>query len=225
MYSSLSVFTKNDFFSIESINFVLEQMPMILPIVAYGDPVLKREAQEIEDSYPNLDKLIENMFETMYEAAGVGLAAPQIGESIRLFIVDGSPFAEPEEDGGIDPRAVGLDDFKKVFINPVIEEENGEEWGFNEGCLSIPEIREEVYRKERVTVSYYNEKWELKEEEFDGYAARIVQHEYDHVDGVLFTDRISPLKKRLLSKKLGNISKGDIKVSYRMRFPLRKKQR
>lgn len=200
-------------------------MPMILPIVAYGDPVLKREAQEIEDSYPNLDKLIENMFETMYEAAGVGLAAPQIGESIRLFIVDGSPFAEPEEDGGIDPRAVGLDDFKKVFINPVIEEENGEEWGFNEGCLSIPEIREEVYRKERVTVSYYNEKWELKEEEFDGYAARIVQHEYDHVDGVLFTDRISPLKKRLLSKKLGNISKGDIKVSYRMRFPLRKKQR
>jgi peptide deformylase len=225
LYSSLSVFTKNDFFSIESINFVLEQMPMILPIVAYGDPVLKREAQEIEDSYPNLDKLIENMFETMYEAAGVGLAAPQIGESIRLFIVDGSPFAEPEEDGGIDPRAVGLDDFKKVFINPVIEEENGEEWGFNEGCLSIPEIREEVYRKERVTVSYYNEKWELKEEEFDGYAARIVQHEYDHVDGVLFTDRISPLKKRLLSKKLGNISKGDIKVSYRMRFPLRKKQR
>jgi peptide deformylase len=181
LYSSLSVFTKNDFFSIESINFVLEQMPMILPIVAYGDPVLKREAQEIEDSYPNLDKLIENMFETMYEAAGVGLAAPQIGESIRLFIVDGSPFAEPEEDGGIDPRAVGLDDFKKVFINPVIEEENGEEWGFNEGCLSIPEIREEVYRKERVTVSYYNEKWELKEEEFDGYAARIVQHEYDHV--------------------------------------------
>jgi len=198
---------------------------MILPIVAYGDAVLKREAEEIDDKYPNLDELIANMFVTMYEASGVGLAAPQIGESIRLFIVDGSPFAEPDEDGEMDPRAVGLDNFKKVFINPIIEEENGEEWGFNEGCLSIPEIREEVYRKEKVTVSYYNEKWELKEEEFEGYAARIVQHEYDHIDGVLFTDRISPLKKRLLSKKLSNISKGDVKVAYRMKFPQRKKQR
>ncbi len=198
---------------------------MILPIVAYGDAVLKKEAEEIEEKYPNLDDLIANMFETMYEASGVGLAAPQIGKSIRLFIVDGSPFAEPEEDGDLDPKAKGLEDFKKVFINPIIEEESGEEWGFNEGCLSIPDIREEVYRKEKVTISYYNEKWELKEEEFDGYAARIIQHEYDHVDGILFTDRISALKKRLLSKKLTNISKGITDVKYKMRFPLRKKKR
>ena len=198
---------------------------MILPIVAYGDAVLKKEAEEIEEKYPNLDDLIANMFETMYEASGVGLAAPQIGKSIRLFIVDGSPFAEPEEDGELDPKAKGLEDFKKVFINPIIEEESGEEWGFNEGCLSIPDIREEVYRKEKVTISYYNEKWELKEEEFDGYAARIIQHEYDHVDGILFTDRISALKKRLLSKKLTNISKGITDVKYKMRFPLRKKKR
>ncbi|MDG2441470.1 MAG: peptide deformylase [Crocinitomicaceae bacterium] len=198
---------------------------MILPIVAYGDAVLKKEAEEIEEKYPNLDDLIVNMFETMYEASGVGLAAPQIGKSIRLFIVDGSPFAEPEEDGELDPKAKGLEDFKKVFINPIIEEESGEEWGFNEGCLSIPDIREEVYRKEKVTISYYNEKWELKEEEFDGYAARIIQHEYDHVDGILFTDRISTLKKRLLSKKLTNISKGITDVKYKMRFPLRKKKR
>ncbi|MDG1429430.1 MAG: peptide deformylase [Crocinitomicaceae bacterium] len=198
---------------------------MILPIVAYGDAVLKKEAEEIEEKYPNLDDLIANMFETMYEASGVGLAAPQIGKSIRLFIVDGSPFAEPEEDGELDPKAKGLEDFKKVFINPIIEEESGEEWGFNEGCLSIPDIREEVYRKEKVTISYYNEKWELKEEEFDGYAARIIQHEYDHVDGILFTDRISTLKKRLLSKKLTNISKGITDVKYKMRFPLRKKKR
>lgn len=198
---------------------------MILPIVAYGDPVLKREAAEIEKEYPNLDKLIENMFETMYEASGVGLAAPQIGKSIRLFIVDGSPFAEPEEDGTLDPKAVGMENFKKVFINPIIESESGEEWAFQEGCLSIPKIREEVYRKEKVTLSYYNEKWELKEETFDGYAARIIQHEYDHVDGILFTDHLSTLKKRLLLKKLQNISKGIVDAGYRMAFPAKKKKR
>lgn len=197
---------------------------MILPIVAYGDPVLKREAEEIDKDYEGLDELIENMFESMYEASGVGLAAPQIGKSIRLFVVDGSPFAEDSEDEE-DPRAKGLEGFKKVFINPIIEEESGEEWAFNEGCLSIPDIREEVYRKERIVISYYDENWELKEETYDGYAARIIQHEYDHVDGVLFTDRISPLKKRLLSKKLANISKGIVKVHYRMKFPLKKKQR
>lgn len=195
---------------------------MILPIVGYGDPVLKKMGEEIDQNYPDLDKLIEDMFETMYEASGVGLAAPQIGRSIRLFIVDGSPFADDEED---DPKAKGMEDFKKVFINPIIEEEQGEEWGFNEGCLSIPKIREEVFRKEKVTISYYDENWQLKEETYDGYAARIIQHEYDHIEGVLFTDHLSPLKKRLLTKKLQNISKGDIDVDYKMKFPLKKKGR
>ena len=168
---------------------------MILPIVAYGDAVLKKEGKEIDKDFPGLQKLIANMFETMYEASGVGLAAPQIGKSIRLFIVDASPFAEPDEGEELDPKAEGLDGFKKVFINPIIEEETGEEWGFNEGCLSIPKIREEVFRKETIAISYYNENWELKEETYDGYAARIIQHEYDHVDGILFTDHLSPLKK------------------------------
>ena len=197
---------------------------MILPVVAYGDPVLKKEGEEIDKDYPKLDELIKNMFETMYDASGVGLAAPQIGLPIRVFIVDASPFAEPDEESGeLDPKAEGLENFKKVFINPIIEEESGEEWGFNEGCLSIPKIREEVFRKETIAISYYDENWVLKEETFDGFAARIIQHEYDHVDGVLFTDHLSPLKKRLLKKKLQNISKGDIDVDYRMRFPARKK--
>ncbi len=198
---------------------------MILPVVAYGDPVLKREAEEIDKDYPELKKLIADMFETMYEASGVGLAAPQIGKSIRLFIVDASPFAEVEEGEDPDPMAEGLEDFKKVFINPIIEEEKGEEWGFNEGCLSIPKLREEVFRKEKVVLSYYDENWKLKEEEFDGYAARIIQHEYDHVEGILFTDHLSTLKKRLINKKLQNISKGEVEVDYKMKFPARKKQR
>ena len=198
---------------------------MILPIVAYGDPVLKKEAVEIEKGHEGLQDLIDDMFETMYEASGVGLAAPQIGQSIRMFIVDGSPFAEDDDEDEPDPRAAGLMGFKKVFINPIIEEESGEEWAFSEGCLSIPDIREDVYRKERILVSYYDEHWNLKEESFEGFAARIIQHEYDHIEGILFTDHISPLKKRLLSKRLTNISKGEIKVKYRMKFPLRKKQR
>lgn len=210
----------------KSVNFVRNYEFMILPILAYGDPVLKKEGVEIEKNYPGLDKLIEDMFETMYEASGVGLAAPQIGKSIRLFIVDGSPFAEDEEDEDEkDPKAEGMENFKKVFINPIIEEESGEEWGFNEGCLSIPKIREEVFRKEKILVSYYNEKWELKEEHFEGYSARIIQHEYDHLDGILFTDHLSPLKKRLLTKKLQNISKGILHGDYKMKFPLLKKKR
>lgn len=198
---------------------------MILPIVAYGDPVLKKEASEIDKDYEGLSELIENMFETMYNAQGVGLAAPQIGKSIRLFIVDASPFGEHEEGEEEDPLAIGAAGFKKVFINPIIEEESGKKWGFSEGCLSIPGIREEVYRKEQVTISYYDEKFELHEETYEGYVARVIQHEYDHVDGVLFTDHLSPLKKKLLTKKLAKIAKGEVPADYKMRFPSLKKGR
>jgi len=195
---------------------------MILPVVAYGTPILKKMAEEIDQDYKGLDKLLSDMFETMYEASGVGLAAPQINKSLRLFIVDASPFAEVEEGEDPDPMAEGLDGFKKVFINPIIEEESGEEWSFAEGCLSIPKIREDVYRKPNIKISYFDENWDFKEEEYDGYAARIIQHEYDHIEGKLFTDYLSPLKKRMLKKKLVNISKGDIEVPYRMKFPLLK---
>jgi len=197
---------------------------MILPIVAYGDPVLKKEAEEIDKDYPGLEQLIADMFETMYAAQGVGLAAPQIGKSIRVFIVDGSPFAD-EEGEEPDPKAHGIEAFKKVFINPVIEEEEGEDWSFQEGCLSIPKIREDVYRKEVVHISYYDEYWNFYEERFEGYQARIIQHEYDHIEGVLFTDHLSPLRKRLLTKRLANISKGEVRVDYKMKFPALKKGR
>jgi len=196
------------------------------PIIAYGTPVLKKEADEIDENYEGLSELIENMFETMYEASGVGLAAPQIGKSIRLFVIDASPFADDEEgEEEPDPLAAGLKGFKKVFINPIIEEEKGEEWAFAEGCLSIPNIREDVMRKPHIKISYYDENWKYIEEEYDGYAARIIQHEYDHVEGVLFTDYLSPLKKRILKKKLVNIAKGDVDVKYRMKFPGTKKAR
>ena len=191
---------------------------MILPVVAYGDPVLKKEAVEIDKSFEGLNVLVENMFETMYNAQGVGLAAPQIGKSIRLFIVDGSPFLEDEEDAK-DPKTEGLKDFKKVFVNPIIHDELGEDWGFNEGCLSIPKIREEVYRKEKVVISYYDEHWNFFDKiTFDGYAARIIQHEYDHIQGVLFTDHLSMLKKKLIGKKLQNIMEGKARPDYKMKF-------
>ena len=192
---------------------------MILPILAYGDPILKKESEEIDKTYADLETLIENMFDTMYRAKGVGLAAPQIGKNIRLFIVDGSPFAEKEEGEDDDPRALGIENFKKVFINPIIEEEQGEEWSFQEGCLSIPKIRENVSRKSDIVISYYDENWELKEERYSGYAARIIQHEYDHIEGVLFTDYLSPLKRKLLKKKLNNITNGLIEIDYKMSFP------
>jgi len=198
---------------------------MILPIVAYGDPVLKKEAVEIDEQFPALNQLIENMFETMYEASGVGLAAPQIGQSIRLFVVDGSPFAEVDEDEDDDPRAEGMEGFKRVFINPIIEEETGANWVFAEGCLSIPKIREDVSRKEKIRVTYYDENWQFHDEWFDGYKARIIQHEYDHIEGILFTDHLSVLKKRMLTKRLTNISQGEVKVSYKMKFPAIKKGR
>lgn len=183
---------------------------MILPIVAYGDPVLKKVAEEIDTDYPDLDKLVENMFETMYKASGVGLAAPQIGKSIRLFIVDATPFA------GEHPE---LDGFVKVFINPIILKEEGKRWDFNEGCLSIPGIREDVQRKPNIVIEYYDENWELKEESFDGIPARVIQHEYDHIEGTLFTDHLPALKRRMLKGKLNDITKGIVDVDYKMRFP------
>ncbi|MCH8545418.1 MAG: peptide deformylase [Cryomorphaceae bacterium] len=189
---------------------------MILPIVAYGDPVLKKKAVDISPDYEGLKDLIDHMFETMYNAQGVGLAAPQIGKSIRLFIVDASPFAEEG-----DEEYETLKAFKKVFINADIIEEDGDDWAFNEGCLSIPEVREDVYRPEVVTLRYMDENFQEKEETFTGLAARVIQHEYDHIDGILFTDHLSPLRKRMIKSKLNQISKGKITVNYRMKFPLK----
>lgn len=195
---------------------------MKLPIVAYGDPVLRTKAEEIEEDYPNLKGLIEDMFETMYAASGVGLAAPQVGLPIRLFVIDASPFGEDDEDGPGDTTAK---DFKHVFINPIMVEESGKEWGFNEGCLSIPHINEEVMRKENIIINYLDENFEEYEMELTGLAARVVQHEYDHIEGKLFLDKLRPLKKTMLKSKLEAISKGEVRTSYKMRFPQQKKKR
>ncbi|MEH6704888.1 MAG: peptide deformylase [Galbibacter orientalis] len=196
---------------------------MILPIVAYGDPVLRKVAKDIPKDYPKLDVLIENMFETMYNAYGVGLAAPQIGLPIRLFVIDATAFADDDELS--EKEKEQLTGFKKVFINPTIIEETGEEWTFNEGCLSIPDIREDVTRNAIIKIEYYDADFNKYIEEFDGLAARVIQHEYDHIEGVLFTDKLSSLKKRLLKGKLTSISKGKIKIDYKMRFPDAKKAR
>ncbi|MGS2763974.1 peptide deformylase [Sinomicrobium sp. M5D2P9] len=196
---------------------------MILPIVAYGDPVLRKETKDIDEKYPELGELIESMFETMYNAYGVGLAAPQVGLPVRLFVIDASPFAEDEELK--DEERELLKDFKKVFINARILEETGEEWAFNEGCLSIPNIREDVAREEKIKIEYFDENFVKHVDEYDGLVARVIQHEYDHIEGVLFTDKLSALKKRLLKGKLANISKGKVKVDYKMRFPDAKKGR
>ncbi|HPW66188.1 MAG TPA: peptide deformylase [Salinivirgaceae bacterium] len=181
---------------------------MIYPIVVAGHPVLKMKAQEIDKNFPDLNILIEDMFETMYVSEGVGLAAPQIGKSIRLFVIDGKPAAEDNPE---------LEDFKKVFINPYIIEQSGEEWFFNEGCLSVPGIREDVQRKSIVKIKYLDENWQQHEDVFDGMAARIIQHEYDHLEGTLFTDRLSFLKRKMLRGKLSDISKGKVDVSYNIR--------
>lgn len=186
---------------------------MILPIVAYGDPVLKRKAVEVDPTAPELKQLAEDMFETMYNASGVGLAAPQIGKSIRLFVVDGAPMADEDE-----PEYEELQVFKKVFVNAEILEESGDEWAFNEGCLSIPDIREDVYRPENIRIRYQDLDGKTHEEAYDGIRARIIQHEYDHIEGILFTDKLSPLKKRLLQGKLQNILKGKVRSEYRMKF-------
>ncbi len=189
---------------------------MILPIRAYGDPVLKKAAKDIKPDHPDLKQFIADMFETMYGANGVGLAAPQVGHSIRLFIVDASPFAEDED--GKPTEDAHLKDFKKVFINAYIVEEEGEEWPYEEGCLSIPGIREEVMRQPKIVLQYMDENFKEHEEEFDGYAARVILHEYDHIEGKLFTDRLPALRKRLLKGKLRDISHGKTDVKYKLRF-------
>jgi len=196
---------------------------MILPIIAYGDPVLRKMAKDITSEYPKLDELITNMWETMYNAHGVGLAAPQVGLPIRLFLVDTTPFSDDEELSKEDQEA--LKGFKKVFINAKIEEEEGAAWDFNEGCLSIPDIREDVKRKPKITISYLDEDFKPHSETYDGLLARVIQHEYDHIQGILFTDKLSSLKKRLLKSRLEKISKGKIAVDYKMRFPNIKKGR
>lgn len=184
---------------------------MIYPIVLYGDPVLKKEAEDIEEGSIDVKQLAEDMFETMRQASGIGLAAPQIGKSIRMFIVDGSPLEEE-----------GMEDFQKVFINPEILWEEGDDWAFTEGCLSIPGIREDVTRPSKLRINYLDENFVEHEEEFDGMKARIIQHEYDHIEGVLFTDYLSPFKKRILKGKLNNISRGKCDADYKIKAPKKK---
>jgi len=182
---------------------------MIYPIVAYGDPVLRKKSDEITKDYPNLSELIDNMFLTMYKSNGVGLAAPQIGLAIRLFVIDAAPFKDDNPE---------VENFKKVFINAQILEEEGKKWKFNEGCLSIPGIREDIDRKPTITIQYQDEDFVTHTETFDGVKARIIQHEYDHIEGILFVDYLTPLKKQLVKGRLSTISKGIVDVDYRMKF-------
>ncbi len=181
---------------------------MIFPIVLYGDPVLKKKAIEVAEGDESVKEFIENMFDTMYAAQGVGLAAPQVGQSLRIFVVDTTPMEDEEENG-----------LKKAFINPIMIEEIGEEWAFEEGCLSIPGVRADVNRKPQIKIEYFDENWELHEETFDGMKARVIQHEYDHIEGKLFTDYLTPFKKRLIKGKLANISKGKTDAEYRVKVP------
>lgn len=193
---------------------------MIIPIYGYGEPVLRQVGAEVSQDYPNLKEIIVNMYDTMYNAYGVGLAAPQVGLPIRLFIIDTEPFSDSNELTKEEQEQ--LKNFKKTFINAKMLKEDGEEWGFNEGCLSIPDVREDVYRNERITIEYCEEDFVKKTEVFDGLIARVIQHEYDHIEGVLFTDKISMLKKTLIKKKLQNIMDGKAFPDYRMKFANKK---
>ena len=193
---------------------------MILPIIGYGDPVLRKVGEEISLEFPNLKETIANMYETMYNAYGVGLAAPQVGLAIRLFVIDTTPFSEDEDLSN--EEQTELKNFKRTFINARILKEEGEEWGFNEGCLSIPEVREDVFRNEKITIEYCDENFVLKTEVFDGLVARVIQHEYDHIEGILFTDHLTTLKKQLIKKKLQNIMEGKARPDYRMKFAAKK---
>lgn len=188
---------------------------MILPIVSYGHPTLRKVCVDIDKDYPGLQQLIDDMFETMYAANGVGLAAPQVNKDIRLFVIDATPYAEDFP---------GETNLKKVFINAHIVEQEGEEWSFNEGCLSIPEIREDVIRKTDLRIEYYDENFNFHDEKINGVFARVIQHEYDHLDGILFVDRISSLRKILIKRKLSEIAKGLVNTSYKMLFPSMRKK-
>lgn len=193
---------------------------MIIPIYGYGEPVLRKVADAVAADYPNLKDIISNMYETMYNAYGVGLAAPQIGMAIRLFTIDTTPFSEDKDLSNEEQEQ--LKNFKKTFINAKILKEEGDEWSFNEGCLSIPDVREDVYRQERITIEYCEEDFVIKTEVYDGLIARVIQHEYDHIEGILFTDKISSLKKTLIKKKLQNIMDGKTFPDYRMKFANKK---
>lgn len=190
---------------------------MILPIVAYGSPVLRKISNNITPDYPDLGKLIEDMWETMYNSKGVGLAAPQVNRDIRLFVIDSVQIIENLEE---DERKSYAHDqgYKGVFINAKIASLNGEDWAYNEGCLSIPKIREDVYRKERVTIEFFDELFQPHLKTFNGITARVVLHEYDHIEGKLFIDYLKPLKRKLIKRKLADISKGNISVDYKMVF-------
>jgi peptide deformylase len=189
---------------------------MILPIIGYGDPVLRKVAENVSAEFPDLKETIVNMYETMYNANGVGLAAPQVGKAIRIFVIDTTPFSDDEDLDLVEQKK--LNGFKRTFINAKMIKEEGEEWSFNEGCLSIPDVREDVYRNPTITIEYCEEDFLMKTEVFDGLIARVIQHEYDHIEGILFTDKISSLKKRLIQKKLKNIIEGKTFQEYRMKF-------
>lgn len=186
---------------------------MTYPIYVYGHPVLRKIAEDIDKDYPDLQQLIDDLFETMYKSEGVGLAAPQTGKSVRIFVIDGTPVSDdiPELSG-----------FKKAFINAHISERSGEIQPMSEGCLSIPNLREEVNREAYVRIQYYDPDWIFHDESYEGYIARVIQHEYDHLDGILFTDRVSPLRKRLIRGKLNAISKGKFEAEYRTVLPRQK---
>jgi len=186
---------------------------MILPIFSYGNPILKQKCVDIDSSYPNLNELINDMWETMYNAEGVGLAAPQIGKQIRLFIIDASPFFDEK-----DTTEYELKNFKRVFINPTVTFLNDEKCSFNEGCLSIPDIREDIERFDSIRIEFFDEEFNLFSLDFNGILSRVILHEYDHIQGVLFTDKISNFKRRLIQKKLNKISRGEIDVNYPMKF-------
>lgn len=194
---------------------------MILPIYGYGEAVLRKVAEDITPEYPNLKELIVNMYDTMYNAYGLGLAAPQIGLPIRLFILDTEPLSDSDDLTPVEVEQ--LKNFKEVFINAKMLKEEGEEWAFNEGCLSIPEVREDVYRHEQITIEYYDANFNKKTATYNGLIARVIQHEYDHIEGILFTDKIALLKKTLIKKKLQNIMEGKFRPDYRMKLANLKK--